>query len=180
VNLRRPGRRGVILGAAIIATLGVALLLERPAVPGIGDSPAAATIEEGGVRVELRHLADDSVVEATYTPLRDGFHLYGPDLPRDGIDGAGRPTLLELAPGSAWRAGGPVTTEPATTLQTLPTFDDPFPVFPAGPATLRLPVERAADNSLGELRVSVTYMACSDAGICLAPVEGRVVTIGGS
>jgi hypothetical protein len=120
------------------------------------------------------------VVEATFTPLREGFHLYGPDLPREGIEGAGRPTLLELAPGSRWRASGPVSSEPTTSLQTLPTFEDPFSVFPAGPATLRLPVQSAANGGDAELSVAVTFMACSDAGICLAPVEGRIITIDGT
>jgi hypothetical protein len=170
----RPGR-GVILGSLVLALVVLALLVIRP-----GGSPTGTTIEEAGVRVDVRHLASDGVVEATFTPLRDGFHLYGPGLPRDGIEGAGRPTLLELAPGSAWRASGELSSEPATSLQTLPTFEDPFPVFPAGPATLRLPIERAAGTDTAPLSVAVTYMSCSDAGICLAPVEGRVITIGDS
>jgi hypothetical protein len=170
-----PRRTAVILGGAlVIAILAMALVALRP------PTPDSATIEEAGVRVEVRLLAPDGVVEATFTPLREGFHVYGPDLPREGIDGAGRPTLLEIAPGSGWQASGPVSSEPATSLQTLPTFDDPFPVFPAGPAILRLPVRPAANAADDELRVAVTYMACSDAGICMAPVEGRVITVDGT
>jgi hypothetical protein len=168
-----PPRAGVIGGALVVATVVLALLVVRP-VPSAG-----ATIEDSGVRVEVRHIASDGVVEATFTPLREGFHLYGPDMPRDGIDGAGRPTLLELAPGSRWRATGPASSDPAASLQTMPTFDLPFPVFPAGPATLRLPV-RPPSDAAADLSVAVTYMACSDAGICLAPVEGRVIPIDGT
>jgi hypothetical protein len=172
VNARKTT---VIVGSAlVIAVVAVSFLLLRPG------TSSGATIEEAGVRVDVRHLASDGVVEATFTPLREGFHLYGPDLPREGIEGAGRPTLLELAPGSRWRASGPVSSEPTTSLQTLPTFEDPFSVFPAGPATLRLPVQSAANGGDAELSVAVTFMACSDAGICLAPVEGRIITIDGT
>jgi hypothetical protein len=132
-------------------------------------------IEEAGVRVNLRYVGDEIV--AVFEPLQAGFHLYGPELPRDGIDGAGRPTLVELADRSAWHATGALEATPIRTLQRLPTFDEPFPVFPVGPATLRLPVERSGESANAPLVVGVTYMTCSDTGICLAPVEGRRVSL---
>jgi hypothetical protein len=141
--------------------------------------PDGEQIEEAGVRVDLRYVGDErGEVVAVFEPVQAGFHLYGPELPREGIDGAGRPTLLELADGAAWHATGALGATPARTLQQLPTFDEPFPVFPAGPVTLRLPVERdGGDGRASPLVVAVTYMTCSDSGICLAPVEGHEVTV---
>jgi Thiol:disulfide interchange protein DsbD, N-terminal len=138
----------------------------------------AVRIEEAGVRVDISYVgADRGEVIAMFEPLNDGYHLYGPEMPAGGIDGAGRPTLVELADGSAWRATDALAATPATTLQRLPTFDQPFPVFPAGPVTLRLPVERDTGAAGSPLAVAVTYMTCSDTGICLAPVEGRMVIL---
>jgi hypothetical protein len=142
-------------------------------------TPTSVALEESGVHVELTFTGgSQGEVVAVFHPLDVGFHLYGPELPRDGIDGAGRPTLLELPATSAWSRIGPLAAEPPRTLQSLPSFDQPFPIFPDGPATLRLPVELDASAPAGaDLVVSVTYMACSSTGLCLAPVIGRHITV---
>jgi hypothetical protein len=166
-------RRLVVVSVAVAVALAAAVLATRMV------SPTSVVLEDSGVHVEITYTGGPSgVVVAAFHPLDAGFHVYGPELPRDGIDGAGRPTLLELPTGSAWSPTGPLAAEPARTLQSLPSFDQPFPVFPDGPATLRLPVELDASAPPGtELVVSVTYMACSSTGLCLAPVIGREVSV---
>ena len=97
-------------------------------------TPASVVLEELGVQVELAYSGGtQGEVAAVFRPLRPGFHLYGPELPRDGIDGAGRPTLLEVKPGSGWRAVGLVVPEPTTTPMLVPTFDRAFPDLSGGP-----------------------------------------------
>lgn len=159
--------------AAVVAVLGVTVVATRIL------APTSVVVEDSGVRVELTYTGGHrGEVVAVFHPLDAGFHVYGPELPRDGIHGAGRPTLLELPPASAWSPTGPLAAEPPRTLQSLPSFDQPFPVFPDGPATLRLPVELDASAPPGtELVVSVTYMACSSSGLCLAPVIGRQIRV---
>ena len=158
-----------VLGVGVVGVVLTSLAL----------APVSASLEESGVRVEVTYTgAERGEVVAVFRPLDAGFHLYGPGLPRDGIDGAGRPTLLEVPAGSAWSSTGAVHAEPATTLQSLPSFDRPFPIFPDGPVTLRLPVERTASAAHdAELIVSVTYMACSSRGLCLAPVIAHEIRV---
>ena len=172
---RRPGTAPLIglLVLAVVGAIAVAIVASRLV------TPATVVLEESGVQVELSYTGGDrGEIVAVFRPLQAGFHLYGPDLPRDGIDGAGRPTLLELAAVSGWSPAGELQAEPATTLLSLPSFDRPFPVFPDGPATLRLPVELVdATQQNGELVVQVTYMACSSSGLCLAPVIEREISV---
>jgi hypothetical protein len=172
---RRPGISRPVGFLAITLVGAIALVLVASRLV----TPASVVLEESGVQVELSYVGGDSgEIVAVFRPLEAGFHLYGPDLPRDGIDGAGRPTLLELSAVSGWTPAGELQSEPATTLQSLPSFDRPFPVFPDGPATLRLPVERVDPTQQnGELVVSVTYMACSSSGLCLAPVIEREIRV---
>jgi hypothetical protein len=109
---------------------------------------------------------------ATFTPLDPDSHVYSKDLPRDGVNGLGRPTLLELVPGSQMQAAGPLTESvPAdeTDLEGLLTY-------PAGPVTLRLPVSLPPGSGWIEQSVSVTYMACVN-GSCSPPVIGKIVYI---
>jgi hypothetical protein len=170
---RRLPRLAGVLVLAIVGAIAIALLGMRAV------APSSVVLEESGVRVELTYTGGDrGEIVAVFRPLHAGFHLYGPDLPRDGIDGAGRPTLLELSPISGWSTTGAVRSEPATTLQTLPSFDRPFPVFPDGAAILRLPVVRdQTTQESSDLIVSVTYMACSSSGLCLAPVIEREINV---
>jgi hypothetical protein len=162
-----------LVAVALVGVLVVAVLASRII------TPTSVALEESGVHVELTYTGGSrGEVVAVFHPLDAGFHLYGPELAREGIDGAGRPTLLELPGVSAWSSTGPLAAEPPRTLQSLPSFDQPFPIFPDGPATLRLPVELDASAPVGsDLVVSLTYMACSSSGLCLAPVIGREVTV---
>jgi len=111
----------------------------------------------------------------TYTPSRAGFHLYGKDLPKAGIHGVARPTLLELVSSASIKPAGPLVADRPTIDLHVAALGSTFPVYPAGAVTLRLPVTLTArDNATAEL--SVTYMACSDR-TCLAPVVDRRIAV---
>ena len=111
----------------------------------------------------------------TYTPSRANFHLYGKDLPRAGIHGVARPTLLELVSSASVKLAGPLVADQPTIDLHVEALGLTFPVYPAGAVTLRLPVTVALkDGATAE--VSVTYMACSDR-TCLAPVIDKRISL---
>src|SRR6476660_6305296 len=59
------------------------------------------------VVVKLQRAADGQVsLAATFTPDETGFHLYSKDMPRNGVGGLGRPTLLELTTNSKMQVLG--------------------------------------------------------------------------
>ncbi len=140
------------------------------------------TFTQNGVTVEV-HLEGDEqqglVLVATYTPLQHGYHLYSKDLPRTGINGVGRPTLLEISPSDngALSAAGDLAESVAAEPEIIEGFDEPFMVYPEGPVTLRLPVSRPPGIAPGATTaLAFTYMACSG-GNCLAPVVGKIVSV---
>ena len=64
-------------------------------------SPVADTHHDEGGRVTVELSAawgDDGllVIRGVFTPEDAGYHLYSINLPRNGVDGLGRPTLLEF------------------------------------------------------------------------------------
>lgn len=109
---------------------------------------------------------------ATFTPLEPDTHVYSKDLPRDGVEGLGRSSLLELPMGSQMEGEGPLT-------ESIPADEtdlDGLLVYPAGPVTLRLPVSLPTGDGWVEEYVSVTYMACGN-GSCRPPVIGKIIRI---
>ncbi len=167
-----PTRR--IAAAAAIAAVIVALLAGRwaltaPALP-------LASFSEHGVRVDIsleRSRLGAQVLAARFTPEAPSGHLYSLDLPRAGVDGVGRPTLLEIPPQPGLRALGPPQADRSPVSRQLEGFSAPLPIYPDGPVTLRLPVAAAG----GPATLSISYMACSSEGYCLPPVVGRAVTV---
>ncbi len=109
---------------------------------------------------------------ATFAPTDPTFHVYSIEIPRDGVNGLGRPTLLELTPGSQMQAVGPLTASAEAT----DTDIDGLPVYPPGPVTLRLPVTLPAGSGWVEDNISLTYMACGS-GVCMPPVIGKTVSV---
>jgi hypothetical protein len=110
---------------------------------------------------------------AAFNPDDPGLHMYSKDLPRAGENGLGRPTLLELVPGTRIKALGnlseSVAAHPDADLEGLP-------VYPAGPVTLRLPVSLPEGQGWFDEQVSVTYMACSMTA-CVPPVENELIAV---
>ncbi|HET6765238.1 MAG TPA: hypothetical protein VFH27_16240 [Longimicrobiaceae bacterium] len=171
------------LRLAVLAVLGAAGLaaayLWLGALGGDGDAPrrtALASFTEKNVVVEIALERDGSgadAITARFTPTRAGFHLYGKDLPRGGLDGIGRPTLVEIVGPTPRRAGAMTADRPVETLN-VPLLGVSFPVYPAGPVTLRQPI--ALPAVAGDAELSVTYMACSDR-TCLAPAIDRRIPV---
>src|SRR5438477_5209006 len=68
-----------------------------------------ASFTEHGVSVRIvleKSVSGQMQLSSTFTPTNHDFHLYSKDLPRDGLQGMGRPTLLEIASGDGIRATG--------------------------------------------------------------------------
>jgi len=112
-------------------------------------------------------------LSASFTPP-DSYHLYSKDIPSTGVDGLGRPTLLELTRDSQMKALGELV---ESVKAEVPNFEPKnLLVYPSGPLTLRLPVELPQGDGWVKDVVKVTYMACSEGG-CKAPVIGKLVSI---
>lgn len=136
-----------------------------------------AAFTEYDVEVSIR-LEQDSTgqvfLAATFAPTEADMHLYSKDLPLEGQDGLGRPTLLELVPGSSLQVAGDLTADVEAAIDP----DDSFglPLYPVGPVILRLPVNLPEGDGWVDDQVSITYMACT-AYACLPPVEGKIIDI---
>jgi hypothetical protein len=163
-----------------------------------------AAFTDSGVQVRVAWLADADVMDpigesrsgvqrrgalvVTFTPLQSGFHLYTLNLPAKGLDGVGRPTLVEVG-GALQAAGLPATAEP-TNLESIVGAAQPMPVYPAGAVTVWLPVSvlsRSGSTGSGSTGVEaaragasghvwIGYAACSGQ-LCLAPVTRHLVEV---
>lgn len=141
-----------------------------------GESLSLASFSENSVDVSIRLVRVQEgyfLLEATFTPPA-GDHLYSKDLPPTGVDGLGRPTLLELSGESKMQALGEL-------LESVPSLTDEFefaqlPVYPAGAVTLSLPISLPEGAGWVDDIISVTFMACNEKG-CKPPVIGKIVEI---
>jgi hypothetical protein len=132
------------------------------------------TTNEVAVSVRLTHKIDSTfMLEALFVPP-PGYHLYSKDLPRDGVNGQGRPTLLELPPNSRMQSIGALTESLASAMASYEP-DGPL-VYPPGPVTLTLPVRLPLTSGWVKDRISLTYTACTEAA-CKVPTVGRLVTV---
>jgi len=141
-------------------------------------SPLELTrFEENAVRVILVLTRDENqqpLISATLAPTEASLHLYSKDIPRGGVDGLGRPALLELAPNSRLRARGALQ-ESAAANAAFADIPD-LRIYPPGAVTLSLPVELPPGNEWSEENLLITYMACTEY-LCREPVEGKVVSV---
>src|SRR3989442_9023109 len=107
-----------------LASASAALALASAViVPGVGGGRIQSerwllsTFAEHEVAVEIaleRDRSGKAWLVGTYTPSRANFHLYGKDLPRAGIHGVARPTLLELVSSASIRPVRPPAADRAT------------------------------------------------------------------
>lgn len=136
----------------------------------------ADSIRSGKVALTL-YLANRSGPEATlqvrFEPVGAGAqHLYSMDLPKGGVDGVGRPTLIETTARSLFRLLGSPTADKA-----LMKRDTPLPYFEAGPVLLRVPIQLPRGNgAVVTTELQVTYMSCTETA-CNRPVTDRVLKI---
>jgi hypothetical protein len=119
---------------------------------------------------------------ATFTPP-EGYHLYSKDIPRNGVEGLGRPTLLELPanatpPCDRCREMQPAGELAESLAAEIPTFEPKeLRIYPQGAVTLSLPVTLPTGSSVSiEDLVSVTFMACSPTG-CKRPVVQKLIPV---
>lgn len=147
------------------------------AVLDTGKALQLATSAENYVGVSIaleRRENNQFFLSATFTPLDPTLHLYSKGIPRKGVEGLGRPALLELAPESSIKAiGGLIENiSPQAPLSGPPELL----VYPAGAMTLSLPIQLPEGKGWFNEQVLVTYMACNDEG-CRPPVEGKAIAI---
>ncbi len=155
----------------LLATLAGALLAGgcgRSAHP-VDPSERSGRLAAGGVTVEAT--LTDGQLRTTFRPERPGFHLYSLDLPADGVQGLGIPTVVTVR-GDLEATGAPSVDAPVRTLR-LAELGVELPVYPDGPVTVTLPVRSTGD---GPAEVVVTYGACSPS-TCLPPVRERAVPL---
>jgi len=168
-----------------LASASAALALASAVIlPGVGGTRLQSErwllsrFAEHEVAVEIaleRDRSGKAWLVGTYTPSRANLHLYGKDLPRAGIHGVARPTLLELVSSPSIRPAGPLVADQPTVDLHVAALESTFPVYPAGAVTLRLPVTLTPRDSATAV-LSVTYMACSDR-TCLAPVIDKRIAV---
>ncbi|HLO17455.1 MAG TPA: hypothetical protein VK206_21660 [Anaerolineales bacterium] len=150
---------------AILLSTAIASCAHAPSNPV---SLASFTENSVNVSVSLQHNSTgNDFLSATFTPP-DGYHLYSKDIPASGVNGLGRPTVLALTPNSHMKALGGLTESVSAE---VPDFgSDQLLVYPAGPVTLRLPVELPISTGWVNDEVRVSFVACS-ANQCKPPVE---------
>lgn len=113
----------------------------------------------------------------TFKPTRENFHLYSKDLPRKGIRGIGRPTLMEVVSSSdAIRWTGALKARQNPEIILYAPLNLSVPVYPPGAVELSLPFEWVGSAQYVVVELSVTYMACSDQ-VCLSPVMDKRFTV---
>lgn len=126
------------------------------------------------VSIQLtRALDGHTLLTATFTPP-SGYHLYSKDLPRNGVRGQGRPTLLELSSASRMQTLGALSESVSASIPGY--VPDGAPVYPPGPVTLTLPVQLPDQAGWADDQISLTYMACTET-ICSAPTVGKQVKV---
>jgi hypothetical protein len=160
----------ILLWTAMLLTASVSC------APAVNEPISISSFTENYVDVSIffeRNSAGNYFLSATFTPP-EGYHLYSKDIPITGVNGLGRPTLLELTTESQMRAIGELTENVRVH---EPDFEPKeLLVYPLGAVTLSLPIELPAGNDWVNDVVKITYMTCS-ANQCKPPVEGKIVSI---
>ena len=145
-----------------------------PAVP----AQHLATIDEENATIQIaleRDGGGQPLLAATFQPKNPDLHLYSKDTPRSGVEGLGRPTLLELAPGAPIGPRGELSADVVAYPEPDGITDEPLLIYPSGPVTLRLPIEEPESGM--SLPVALTFMLCSDHGYCTPPVENKTFSV---
>jgi hypothetical protein len=166
----------IIILFFLLALIGSASC--RPAfVLEPGKTIQLATSTENYVDVTIaleRGNNDQFFLSATFTPLNPSLHLYSKEIPRKGVEGLGRPALLELVQGSSIKASGELIESISSQLPL--SGPQELLIYPAGAITLSLPILLPEGKGWFSEHVIVTYMACNDEG-CRPPVEGKTIAI---
>lgn len=177
----------VLIAIAVLILIGLGTLVfskrwftaQTPPSDASSQPRLLTSFTQNGVQVNLSLEKDTTgqmSVAATYRPVSAGYHLYSKDLPRTGIDGVGRPSLLEIS-GDGIQSTGALL-ESVSPINLNATWSQvPVPVYPEGPVTLRLPIKFLV-NSASPIaaNLSLTYETCS-ATTCFPPVVGKTIPV---
>ena len=169
----------MVMKTKIFLTLIIAIVSASCARSTISDDRVSLFLTsfiKNDVKVSIRldgNANEEYVLSATFTPP-DGYHLYSKDIPLTGVDGLGRPTLLELTSESQMKTlGGLMENVKAQ----KPDFEPKdLLIYPVGAVTLSLPIELPPGNEWVDDAVKVTYMLCSN-NSCKEPVIGKIVPV---
>ena len=164
----------VFISVSLSLVLLSIVIVSCTSTPNLPIQLASFSENDVSVAISLNNTsAGHYFLSATFTPP-DGYHLYSKDIPVHGINGVGRPTLLELIAESQTKAlGGLADNVPPEKFY----FEhNEFQVYPLGAVTLSLPVELPPGHRWVSDKLKITFMACSST-LCKAPVEGKIVTI---
>jgi hypothetical protein len=178
--------RRVVVTALLVVSIvggGYGLLRQRnqAAVQPAAVRPwrPLASFTENGVMVAIA-LENDPSGQAwlvgTFTPVQEHFHLYSKDLPKEGIHGQGRPTLLEIAASSRVKPIGSLVADQPTVSHFVRAIEQSVQIYTDGPVTLRLPIALSKSDAAVPTELSVTYMSCSEQ-TCLVPVIDKRVSV---
>ncbi len=172
--LRMNTKLRSFLSVLLLTTLLLATSVSCTSAPS--EPISVASFTENYVEVSIfleRTPAGNYSLSAKFIPP-NGYHLYSKDIPITGVNGLGRPTLLELTTNSHMKVTGDLT---ESVKAQEPDFEPKeLLVYPLGAVTLSLPVELPAGNDGVEDEIKITYMACS-ASQCKPPVEEKIVSI---
>ncbi|MGI9429679.1 MAG: hypothetical protein ACR2NM_13540 [Bythopirellula sp.] len=144
-------------------------------------SPPVVHHDDGGrVQVEVSSAWQDDgplIVRATFSPDDSGFHLYDSQLPKAGVMGIGRPTLIEVSDAEKYASIGPMIADKTPLANFDETLKVEVPIYPDGPVTLYLPIQyQTMPDGPTKLAVQLTYMSCSK-NRCNVPVERAVAEL---
>ncbi len=159
-------------------TLSVVLLsivvVSCASVPNLPIPLASFSENDVSVSIALEQSsAGNYLLSATFTPP-DGYHLYSKDIPVRGINGIGRPTLLELTAQSQMKALGSLAD--SVPPEKFYFEHNEFQVYPLGAVILSLPIQLPPGRGWVNDELKLTFMACSS-NLCKPPVEGKIVAI---
>lgn len=127
------------------------------------------------VRILVKYSeAGTTWIAAEFKPVDMRDTLYGQELSMEGVNKIGRPTRLEVS-GQIELTGG-VTSSVFSSPKQFGDIDGIFPMYPPGSVVLYQGV-KMPDAPVATFDVAVTYMACSDHGICRPPVMRHIVHV---
>ena len=128
------------------------------------------------VKIMLEVIDDEVATLVTeFVPTDPTLHLYSKDLPVNGINGIGRPTLVTIKSGPLFANGGLISNIDDFE-QEFPAIDMQFPIYPEGSVTLSQNVKYTNRSGAEEVTIAITYMACSNKGYCFPPVEEYLIS----
>ena len=164
----------IVLSVLLLIILLPITLVACASAPNMPIQLASFTENDVSVSISLElPSAGNYYLAATFTPPQ-GYHLYGKDMPVHGMNGLGRPTLLELTMTSQLKALGSLRENVSAEKQYFPPNE--LPVYPPGAVTLSLPVKLPPGKNWVNDELKVTFMACST-NQCKPPLEGKIVSI---